>query len=406
MKFCSECGNKLVNGICPSCKNSDELTTREMIFEGKVHKCPHCGKLMKAFQSKCSCGYELRDAKVSSELKKFITKLEEIDIESDNKSFLKVIKDKFNTLGKKLEPKEDRKINLILNYPVPNTKEDILEFMIYASANMEMHSDSANSAFEERIREAWKSKFIQLYEKAKICFKESQDLADIQRLYNDKIVQKKKKNIRIALISTVVPILIIILILSTVLIASCVDRQREQREEEERNNQTYIWPASGISSYLPEPEIIYGKINYDSNSRFDFDLYQVDNIGFENYVQECRNTGFSIEAVKTDYKYEAYNADGYYLYIYYYGLELDITLYAPITVDISANDFLALKMNNDEAEDYFWDLGFYNIELIETTGNIFIADGEVKSISINGITDFEAGDIFRYNDEVVIEYYK
>lgn len=68
------------------------------------------------------------------------------------------------------------RVLLIRNYPIPNTKEDIFEFMILASSNI-----SGDNSFS--LSEAWKSKFEQGYQKAKLLFCDEPEFEKIQTLY-------------------------------------------------------------------------------------------------------------------------------------------------------------------------------------------------------------------------------
>ena len=70
------------------------------------------------------------------------------------------------------------KAYLIKNYPIPNTKEDIFEFMMAASSNVLREE-------EKEIYEAWLIKLEQTYQKAKILFSGDSDFKKIQQIYNN-----------------------------------------------------------------------------------------------------------------------------------------------------------------------------------------------------------------------------
>ena len=91
--------------------------------------------------------------------------------------------------------KASEKASMIRNYPIPNTKEDLLEFFILAGSNISTNIfDSQNT----EVSSAWKSKFEQAYEKAKILFDGTEEFNKINELYNQK--QQKIKNSQKALI--------------------------------------------------------------------------------------------------------------------------------------------------------------------------------------------------------------
>lgn len=112
MAFCINCGQELAEGakFCASCGNAVGASQngakeqRKTVYDGELHKCPNCGEQLGSFVTSCpACGYELRGTKVTSVV---------------------------NELAQKLERTEsvEQKIDLIRNFYIPNTKEDICEF--------------------------------------------------------------------------------------------------------------------------------------------------------------------------------------------------------------------------------------------------------------------------------------
>lgn len=156
-KFCSECGTKI---------GSISSMRREQVFEGNIHKCPNCGEVIGAFSKNCpSCGFEFRNVQASSTVQELSRQLHEIESKRENAYY---------------DPDTDRKrVDLISHFPVPNTKEDILEFMILACSNID--EEQYFQSFEVN---AWKSMMEQAYQKAKLLWKEDDDdFRKIQELY-------------------------------------------------------------------------------------------------------------------------------------------------------------------------------------------------------------------------------
>lgn len=172
MQFCPYCGTKLDEGarFCKNCGESvvnktssketsesepvDEApeTKRKTVYDGEIHKCPHCGENITSFVSVCpSCGNELRGRSVSQSIKEFSEKLIKTnDIE--------------------------QQVLLIRSYPIPNTKEDILEFMILASSNI-------SGDIPKSLLESWKTKFEQCFRKAELTFGNSNEFERCKSLY-------------------------------------------------------------------------------------------------------------------------------------------------------------------------------------------------------------------------------
>ena len=93
----------------------------------KVKKCPNCGEVIPAMAIKCnSCGYEFRDVEASSSIRKLFEQLNAIDSQRVGE---------LNTMGMAEDPILNKKKEVIRTFPVPNSKEDILEFLSLAFPN-------------------------------------------------------------------------------------------------------------------------------------------------------------------------------------------------------------------------------------------------------------------------------
>lgn len=173
MSFCTNCGKELSDDakFCSNCGVATGVrnnTKRTSVYDGEVHKCPNCGDVLNSFTVACpSCGFELRGANSSRSVMSFADKLE------NAKS-------------------QEQRVSLIRNFPVPNTKEDILEFMILASSNFDAKLDKTTS-------DAWLSKIEQCYQKGKLLFKDDAFFVGIQNAYDQayakiKSSEQQKKN--------------------------------------------------------------------------------------------------------------------------------------------------------------------------------------------------------------------
>mgnify|MGYP003436194760 FL=1 len=161
MPFCTNCGSRINDGskFCSECGASistpnRENTTRKSVFDGEIHKCPSCGEVLNSFVAVCpSCGYEIRGKAATNSVQQFYWEL--------NKT-----------------TSVEQKDLMIRNFPIPNTKEDILEFLILASSNI-IGED------EKDIFEAWTAKFEQGYQKALLLFGQDTDFSRIQQIYDE-----------------------------------------------------------------------------------------------------------------------------------------------------------------------------------------------------------------------------
>ena len=231
IRFCSYCGTKLDDGarFCKGCgkavvqttqatsesntkgEPSNEVfshepnTERTTVYEGKLHKCPNCGELLDAFRSHCpSCGYEIRDAHSSGSVRELAQKLERIEAEQmapieEKKSLMKMVFGKDFKEENEVEEAQERfdehkrqqKANLIINFSVPNTREDILEFMILASSNIDV-----KKGIDDEVTKAWISKLDQVYEKAKLLLGSGPSFTQIKYIYDRKKAQIKNRKFK------------------------------------------------------------------------------------------------------------------------------------------------------------------------------------------------------------------
>lgn len=206
MPFCINCGREIPEDakFCDGCGTPTKISTsaeRKFTFEGEIHKCPNCGEVLKSFELNCpACGYELRGVKASSAVKEFALKLEAVESrrEYEKPRGLFTVFDAQQRVSKT----DEQKISLIKSFSVPNTKEDMLEFMILATSSMNMRTyDSANtnvSKSEKEVNAAWFSKVQQVYEKAKRTYSTDGIFTEIKALYdscNEEIKKSKKKGI-------------------------------------------------------------------------------------------------------------------------------------------------------------------------------------------------------------------
>lgn len=159
---------------------------------GDVKKCPACGAMVKAFVVSCpDCGYEFRGIEGNTNIKMLMDELAKIDASKkvyveNKRSFFDMSSDPNVEEDTRIE---NNKITLISTFPIPNTKEDILEFLLTAAPL------SKNSFWASAIERAWRNKCRQVIEKAHFAFMEDKDtLAKIDAIAEKYKIFSKKKN--------------------------------------------------------------------------------------------------------------------------------------------------------------------------------------------------------------------
>ncbi len=200
MPFCTKCGHKLRDGnvFCGECgapvplvnlveddledeeepsgeegreeSDSDfddeiepeepQQTPKSAPRENQVEHCPACGEIVGLNDFVCgSCGHELRRSTDGS-IGELYRKLEEIE----NSRPVDIRRKDKEAVDSAIE---QRKANAIQNYPIPNTKEDLIEFLVMANANSCWDVEGAES---KPVPAAWRSKLNQAYSKAELLF--------------------------------------------------------------------------------------------------------------------------------------------------------------------------------------------------------------------------------------------
>lgn len=375
MAFCSNCGQKLMEGVkfCNNCgtptgdrqaqkekivtpppiqtaaaeqststKSDEPITNRQTIYDGEIHKCPHCGEVLESFMAKCpSCGFELNSKKVSSTLQKFIDEINECEkvvAESPNagktgwaswsksKRFWWVI---LNLLfvciplviylalplvtlksTPKLSSEEKRLASLIENFPFPNDRESILSALVFAKDKIDFISKESINRKTAYWMRLWCAKAEQLKQKADMLFPNDTIVKDS---YNEILADETRVNKTIK-IKAIVGLVILV-----IAVVFCVVRYGGNIGVTDKKdyNATFEWQTTGLFAELPEPDTNNGKIVMETEKQINIELYNMSAEDFETYVKKCREAGFTKEVTKNDGVFYATDEDGYDLNMFY-----------------------------------------------------------------------------------------
>jgi len=231
--FCSKCGSKNINDavFCSKCgtkletnnsdKNnpivrSEEKSRRKIVYKGELQKCPNCGENLNSFEAICpSCGCEIRSSNSTNTLKEFIQELQSLEAKKVIKGIGKQLIESVG-FGTTIDV-DKQKISLIRNFLIPNNTEDLFDFLIFASSNinvelaMDDYSNFDSESVEESnsvkaINDTWMEKAKQVYQKLQITSKQHPKFSSVESIYLEKInaitdskeneinLKKRKKN--------------------------------------------------------------------------------------------------------------------------------------------------------------------------------------------------------------------
>lgn len=145
---------------------------------GVVRKCPNCGAQVGAGSVKCSeCGYEFAGIEANSSVTKLSEQLQKIEQRSSGGLFSNVAE----MYGASKRLKE--MATTISNFPVPTTKEDLLEFILYIQPKIK----SSNASSYDRqnvIPNAYRQKYEECINKVKMFFGDDPQFQPLLEQYN------------------------------------------------------------------------------------------------------------------------------------------------------------------------------------------------------------------------------
>ena len=93
----------------------------------------------------------------------------------------------------------------------------------------------------------------------------------------------------------------------------------------------FVWSDIVLADVVPEPKSHLGEVISNSADRLSVSVYDTAVSDYNKYVESCKAKGFTVKAEASDYSYDAYNKDGYKLFLYYdeSNSEMQIDIEAP-----------------------------------------------------------------------------
>ena len=167
-------------------KEEQKLEDLERSAE-QARKCPKCGNQLGGIAAVCPlCGYEIKFAKPTSSITALTIEINKLEQKRNTVTDAIAIK----LSGRDNSPTDEKISSLIQNFIVPNSKEEIFEFMILAAGYLDpnfLAGRKKTSDLAGIVIKAWANKFSQTYQKAKLSFGDDADFKKIQELYDAKM---------------------------------------------------------------------------------------------------------------------------------------------------------------------------------------------------------------------------
>tara|TARA_B110000503_G_scaffold7618_1_gene10364 strand:- start:31 stop:798 length:768 start_codon:yes stop_codon:yes gene_type:complete len=183
----------------PPPQNVSANTEKKSQKEGTTKKCPSCGAPVESFNTKCSdCGHEFRNTEAAFTVQKLndeLMKIEEVvrkdyfDNKRDRDVFPKgglmreekVMMKMQVQIDQEIEAAcADRKLSFISTFPIPNSKEDILEILAIGipEAKRKLSFWEKAQQSKGKMKKAWLAKCEQIIIKARFSMKDDKKILE------------------------------------------------------------------------------------------------------------------------------------------------------------------------------------------------------------------------------------
>lgn len=175
--------------------------SRKSPKEGDLRKCPSCGAMAVSFATACGdCGHEFRSTQATHSVIKLFDMLNQLEqtrpsdetnpLKAAGAFYAKAFSGQSVFGGGRLE---QQKKELIKNFPVPNTKEDLLEFLAMAIPRAtkkggifaKFGDQGWENIAHNTLVPLWRTKCEEIIMKARFAMKSDQDtLNEVERYAN------------------------------------------------------------------------------------------------------------------------------------------------------------------------------------------------------------------------------
>lgn len=160
---------------------------------GDIKKCPACGAMIPSFTASCpECGYEFKNIAANSSIQRLFEMLNQAELESkeDAKGLMEGLGRSFGesfSAGMGGNKDTRKKKAIIQNFPIPNTKDDILEFLSLAVPLARKPKWNNPDMNAREMYPVWKAKCEQIIMKAKFSMREDKQTLEMIAEYANEL---------------------------------------------------------------------------------------------------------------------------------------------------------------------------------------------------------------------------
>ena len=167
---------------------------------GDIKKCPACGAIVQSFTARCvECGFEFNVSETTQSIERLFDMLNAVEAES-REDATGLFGGLSQAMGQQMSMDGGktirRKKSIIQNFPIPTSKNDILEFLTLAVPQakyktfMGMPVNDASDPEKFYLGPVWKAKCEQIIMKAKIALRDDKETLDIIQQYAEELKVK------------------------------------------------------------------------------------------------------------------------------------------------------------------------------------------------------------------------
>jgi hypothetical protein len=141
---------------------------------GEIKKCPSCNAQINSFSTFCvDCGYEFRNIDANNSVKTLSEKLEKVVAECELKSYSHMVGRGYgNQETARLDDIASKQKFVIKNFPVPNSRDDILELLYFIQPKIKIGFRADKNVFD------WRNKYREVTNRAISSFRTDKKMLD------------------------------------------------------------------------------------------------------------------------------------------------------------------------------------------------------------------------------------